>query len=250
MSYFLIIEALCVAFSLVYWYQMDIARLLYEKYGVVFDIKDLQKKFNPKSHLKNKQIVLTIDDVPNDPESFSRILNALDKTDSKATFFVISSYVTHDMYDLLIRAVKSGHHLANHGQTDKLHALMTKDELNIEISHCQKIIDDIYQHANMDSPNIFYYRPGCGHVSDTIYEYCKEYGYIIVLGSNYCSDPQITSATVNKLYVLSHLKDDDIIILHDRDHTSKMLEDLLFSIKSKGYNITSLDDIFEYNYYD
>ncbi len=48
--------------------------------------------------------------------------------------------------------------------------------------------------------------------------------------------------TINKMYILWHLKQNDIIILHDRKWTPDMLEGLLKEIISRGHFVTNLID--------
>ncbi len=210
---------------LFYWYIMDLAQLFLKHYDIIF------------KNNENK-IILTIDDVPYQTGKFEEILNILNKYDCKATFFVISSLVNESNKHLLISAIKTGHHLANHGAHNTMHALYTYDELASEIEPCQKLINDLYDEANVAKPDIKYFRAGVGIVTDEINKYCKDNNYKIVLGTNYCSDPRVSIIAVNEFYIKKHLKPDDIIILHDRKWTPELLERLFNDTKIKTYSMT------------
>ncbi|MCK5075928.1 MAG: polysaccharide deacetylase family protein, partial [Calditrichia bacterium] len=64
-----------------------------------------------------KIVALTIDDGP-DSLTTLKILEVLDKYDSKATFFVISSYVLENK-DIMTKIVNRGHELGNHMTHDE-----------------------------------------------------------------------------------------------------------------------------------
>lgn len=211
---------------LIYWYIMDIAQYLFKNYDVIY-------KNN------SEKIILTIDDVPYQTNQFDKILETLDKYNCKATFFVISSLVNESNKSLLIKAIKNGHHLANHGVNNTMHAMCYYDSLHDEIETCQKLINQLYNEANVEEPQIKYFRPGVGIVTHTINEYCKNNNYKIVLGTNYCNDPKISSVTINEYYIKQHLKSNDIIILHDRKWTPELLERLF----SSGIRTHSLNEL-------
>lgn len=223
---------LFIGLTYVYTHQMDIAKMLYSKYDVLFNIV---------TDNKQKKIVLTIDDVPHDYNTFNKIINILKKHDVKCTFFVISSYVNNETKKLLIEAVKNGCHLGNHGAHDVMHAKLNNKQLNNEITECDMKLTQIYNEANVKLPKQKWFRPGCGFMNDTIYEYCKTNNYKIVLGSNYPSDPQIKLGMLNNMYVLKNLTDGDIVILHEREWTVNYLEDLIINIKKRNYEISDLD---------
>lgn len=223
---FCIVYVFLLVILVIYWNQMRIARYLFKKYDILWENT-------------NNEIILTFDDVPYDNRSFDKLLKVLEKHKVVATFFVISSFVNDDNIKLLTKAVYKGHHLANHGKTNKRHSSLTHTELHDEIFSCQKLITEIYNEANIPPPDIMYYRPGCGHVNKLINDYCVKNGYKIVLGTNYPCDPLVPLGFINKFYIERHLKQNDIIILHDRKWTPDMIDRLLKE-KSINTKFTSL----------
>lgn len=213
---------------LIYWYIMSIAQYVLSNYDIIF------------SNNENK-IILTIDDVLYQHESFEEILNVLNKYKCKTTFFMISSLVNDKNKHLIIRAIKEGHHIANHGKHNTMHALFKYADLEDEIEPCQKLIEELYAEANVNIPEVKYFRAGVGIVTDAINQYCKDNNYKIVLGTNYCSDPKFSLVWLNEYYVMNHLKPNDIIILHDRKWTPELLERLF----AKGVVTYSMDSFRE-----
>lgn len=214
-----------------YWNIMKLAKWWFQSY--------------PRILFQNTQsyIILTIDDVPYSNTSFKDILDVFDEyPNSKATFFVISSYVNDSNRHLLIRALKSGHHLANHGRTSNMHALFGHDSLHAEIEHCQSLLRELYREAEVDFPKVNYYRPGSGYVSKVIYDYCEKNNYRIVLGSNYCSDPHIPIPVLNEWYIMKHLRNNDIIILHDRSWSLSLFKNLFLNRNLQTSNLLNYRD--------
>lgn len=195
---------------------MDIAQYILSGYDIIY---------------KNTvdAIILTIDDVPYETGEFQKILNVLNKYECKATFFVISSLVNKSNRHLLISAIKNGHHLANHGVHNTMHALYYYDSSHNEIEPCQELINSLYTEAGVEQPKVKYFRAGVGIVTNAINSYCKDNNYKIVLGTNYCSDPQISNVWLNEYYITKHLKPNDIIILHNKKWTPELLEKLFSS---------------------
>ena len=210
------------------WYSMEIAQWYLGNLDIIWS-----------TNTKNT-ICLTIDDAIYS-NSFEEILNILDKFDVKATFFVISSYVNDKNYNLLLKAIENGHHLANHGTQNKAHALFTASNLENDIILCEQVLRQLYKDAFTEYPKIKYFRPGCGYTTDTISYVCKKLGYKIVLGTVYPVDSFIPMPNIYSLIIKNKVKSGDIIILHDRWWTPSTLLKILPDLKTK-YKIIHLLD--------
>lgn len=171
-------------------------------------------------------LYLTIDDAIYS-ESFDEILGILNKYNVKATFFVIQSYVTNENRHLLVKAIEDGHHLANHGAKNKAHVLYNAFELEDEITKCEQLLKQLYTEAHTEYPKIKYFRPGCGYTSTTTSYVCKKLGYRIVLGTVYPSDAHLPMPNVYAWMINTKVKNNDIIIIHDRWWTPSTLMKIL-----------------------
>jgi len=193
----------------------------------------------PESNQSSKTIALTFDDLPYG--NHQEIINLLDQYDMKATLFIISDLMTDEDKEIFAKAVKNGHQLGNHGSTNSMHLLKNKDDLFFEIEECDKVIKEIYQLADVELPEIMVYRPGCGLFCNETIEVAKELGYQLALGSVYPHDPQIPILTINYLYLLRHIENRDVIILHDRKWTPPLLKKLLPWLQENEYQSVILD---------
>lgn len=191
--------------------------------------------------VKDKTIYLTFDDAP---YGYSRrIMDQLDKWDMKASFFVISDYVTDATRGTMIQAIRDGHQLCNHGQKNSMAALLSYENLDKELGICQEVIDNLYDIAHVRLPKNKFYRPGCGLFNGKILQYMKENNYHLTLGSVYPNDPVFFIPYMNYLYLISHIESGDVIILHDRSWTPKTLEYLLPYLAKNGYKTEILDKL-------
>ena len=179
--------------------------------------------------------MLTIDDVPYSESSFSDILQVLEENDCTATFFVNSCLINSERLEqLLVQAVRKGHHLANHGEMHKLHIALSDTSLFDEIQNCQVAINRIYELANIERPAVKYYRPTVGLVNETVHSFAKKFEYKIVLGTNFPGAPRVRIPALNDFYIRRHHRANDIIILHDRPWTPALLRRLLVTIKTRS----------------
>src|SRR5436190_24027732 len=80
-----------------------------------------------------KQLALTYDDGPNDPDTL-RLLDVLAKHEVKATFFVIGRYV-EQRPDIVQRIVKEGHEIGNHTYTHPVLSLCDGANVRGELEH-------------------------------------------------------------------------------------------------------------------
>lgn len=213
---------------------MDLAKYYFNEKKIIWTFDNINNVLS-----KDKNVYLTIDDVINN-DSFEEILDVLDEFNAKATFFVISSYVNEYNKNLLVKAIKSGHHLANHGKTNCAHYLCDDLQIHNEIMNCEKLIENIYYENNIELPKIKYYRPGHGYVSNNIIKICEINKYKIVLGSVYPSDTKLPFPNLLFFYLKNKIKPNDIIILHDRKWTPSILKKTLLYLKNNNYKIKSL----------
>ena len=187
-----------------------------------------------------KIVALTIDDGP-DSLTTLKILEVLDKYDSKATFFVISSYVLENK-DIMTEIVNRGHELGNH---------MTHDEPSTGLSFLEfKAKFDEADSVLSTFAEICWFRPGSGKYNSEIIEYILNYKhkYLCALGSVYPLDAHIPSTSFASNYIQFNVKSGSIIILHDRKkrgkRTAKTLETILPALKQSGYKIVTLSELY------
>ena len=88
------------------------------------------------------QVAITIDDGP-DPEVTPRVLDILENSGARATFFCIGEKVLANA-DLARDIVARGHRIENHSQHHRLNfSLLGPRHIKLEIDHAQKTIDAV-----------------------------------------------------------------------------------------------------------
>lgn len=229
----------CVGIMLfIYWLpKFFFVRLLETSYPQV-----VTRLINSKN---TNYVALTFDDAPYG--SHRQIIEKLDQYQMKGTFYIVSGQVTKNDFDSLVKAVQNGHQLGNHGKTNSMHFLKNKNDLTEEIKHCDQMIKDIYQAANMPLPKKMYYRPGCGMFGPEILEIAKKLGYELALGSVYPNDPTIIFSYINYLYIINHIEVGDVVITHDRSWTPNMLDKLLVWLEQHHMKSVTMNTLFTEN---
>ena len=181
---------------------------------------------------------LTIDDFPGDsPSNCNALLDVLKAKDCKATFFVTAGYITdaaQDVKDGIVevvkRAVREGHQLANHCCEDRSYFTCSAADFKRDLCQAQSVIDDLILQVTQESnaaapappsplpqppptshpqppppqaslsppsspspPSFFskLFRPPLGLISSTMSRALKEDGYEIILGTTFTNDPFI-----------------------------------------------------------
>lgn len=212
---------------------------------------DLIELLYPKIFMRNlysKYVALTFNNVPHESheshESHEEIIKILDQNLMKGTFFIVSDNINEKNIKIFVDAVKNGHQLANHGKTNTVHYLKNKRDLAKEILDCDIKIREIYTLAGTSLPEYMFYRPGYGLFGPQMLEIVKNLGYKLAMGSVYPNDTIIINPTINYHYLINHIERGDIIIMHDRKWTSKMLPDLLEWMKWNQIESITLDKLF------
>ncbi len=190
-------------------------------------------------NMHKKAVYLSIDDVPGPEGATGTILDVLKKHKVKATLFVIASYGNKDNRDVMKRAIRDGHLLANHGARDRAHAFLSTDELAKEITDCQKYIDGLYKELRLPAPPRFY-RPASGFFTSSMLALCTRMNYKMVLATVYPHDGVIQCTWINQMYLSARAEMGDIVVVHDRARTPALLDEWLPAALKSGLSFDVL----------
>lgn len=181
----------------------------------------------------NKKIYLSFDDGPT-PGVTDFVLNELDKRNAKATFFCIGKNILNEP-SLFSSIVQAKHQIGNHTQH---HVNGWKTNINkyvSEIATCHEVISE-YGYKFDEKP---LFRPPYGKITRAQIKAVK-LNYRIIMWSILAYDwlPEKTHHQCLK-NVISHLKKDAIIVMHDSvkasENVKKTLPTMLQMIQDKGY---------------
>jgi peptidoglycan/xylan/chitin deacetylase (PgdA/CDA1 family) len=192
-------------------------------------------------------VALTLDDGP-DPELTPRVLQTLREHRVRATFFLLGRAARCDE-DIIAEIAAQGHELANHTWEDENSAKLTDAELKDRLARTHSVL------AAAGAP-VRLFRPGggklgwFGRVADVAAQ--PPLHYPCVLASVYPNDVRIGSDDAVVRYVLKHVHDGAIIVLHEgadrsgqppRGRVVNVLERVLPVLEQRRYNVMTVSDL-------
>ncbi|WP_238590771.1 polysaccharide deacetylase family protein [Paenibacillus beijingensis] len=200
--------------------------------------KKLLYKMTPSYRFKpindeapSKVVLLTFDDGPKQKEELTKILDALDKHNAKAIFFV-NGYRVKQNPDLLTLIDERGQTIGNHSWDHIDLKKETEQEVQKQISGVQQIV----KQTTGRSPQFF--RPPFGAGGDTVKAIVKKEGMLFMTWSDGSLD--WTEESKNKpdaviRNVLDQLHPGANILMHELPWTADALDELLTKLEAKGY---------------
>ncbi|MCL1883915.1 MAG: polysaccharide deacetylase family protein [Defluviitaleaceae bacterium] len=194
----------------------------------------------PEIPQSKSMVALTFDDGPS--AHTEKILDILERYDSKATFFVVGNRL--GLYqETILRAAKLGNEIANHSQT---HARFTSLSDNDVINEIQSASSAIKSITGI-SPHI--YRPPFGATDERIVNISTELGYGIVKWNLDPLDWRDRDADIIYHRIMSQVEDGSVIVLHDIHlTTAQAMERVIPSIIEKGFQLVTVSELLDYRY--
>ena len=189
---------------------------------------------NQTLDIHKKYVAITFDDGPS--IYTKNILETLKKHNVNATFFVLGNKV-ETYQDLLKQSLKDGNVIGNHSYNHKWLIKLNEEDIKKQIN---KTNEEIQKYTGY-VPTLL--RPTYGSVNQTI-KYIPNMD--IVLWTVDTMDWKYKS--VNKIIsrATSHLKDGDIILMHDiYKRTANALDKIITEIKKQGFEIVTVLELRE-----
>lgn len=185
-----------------------------------------------------KMVALTYDDGPG-PYT-TAIVNCLTENNGKATFFVVGSRVSS--YKKQLKAInKAGCEIANHSYDHANFSKLSADKISQEIADTDKKIKDITGQSTK-----LVRTPG-GATSDTIKKAVKK---PIILWSIDTLDWKTRSCDKTVDAVMNHVKDGDIILMHDIHESTKNASLIIIpQLRKMGYQLVTVSELANYRGY-
>jgi len=189
---------------------------------------------------QKRQVILTFDDGPH-PIYTKEILAILARYKVKATFFLVGEMA--ERHPELVRAeVAGGHTVANHTYH---HVNLTKIPVGYiatEIEACDDVLTSITHKP------VRLFRPPGGDYNSTVAKVCEALNHTMVLWTDNPRDYLRPNASIIKRRVLSKISAGGIILIHDGvQQTVDALPHILEALKSKGYQIVTVDEMLKEN---
>lgn len=183
-------------------------------------------------------LALTFDDGPKRGNT-ERILAALEKTNSRATFFVVGEMV--EKYPEIVKAESDlgcqiGNHTYNHVNLVKA----SVDTIKTQVNKTSNLVYELTGKYPMIG------RPPYGSINDNVRN------NISIPWFNWNIDTLDwvnRDASYVKKYVLENAKDGAVMLMHDlHSTTADAMETCIPELVSRGYQLVTIDELVEYKY--
>ena len=163
------------------------------------------------------------------------IIDTLDNYGVKATFFVGGCWAD-DNGETLKKIVTSGHEIANHGYFHKDHKKLNLEQNKQEIFLTGEIINAL----SGVKPTLF--APPSGSFSDLTLEACYSLDYKLIMWSKDTIDWRDSGLDVIYNRATKNPENGDLILMHPKSHTLKVLPQIIEFYKNLEFEIVSVTD--------
>jgi peptidoglycan/xylan/chitin deacetylase (PgdA/CDA1 family) len=192
----------------------------------------------------SKQLALTYDDGPNDPDSL-KLLDVLAERKVKATFFVLGKFVAQKP-EIVRAIVAAGHVIGNHSWDHPRLIFATDTELSRQVERTQDAIFD----AGGVRPTLF--RPPYGGRRPGTLSSVRKLGLEPVMWNVTCYDWKPTTTDRILAHAKRQIRGGDVILMHDgdqvgmganRNHTIEATDRLITEFSCAGYNFVTVTEM-------
>ncbi|MGN0295340.1 MAG: polysaccharide deacetylase family protein [Lachnospiraceae bacterium] len=183
-------------------------------------------------------IALTYDDGPS--VSTPKILDILEKYDARATFFVVGDRVdgNSNYQSYVKRACKLNCQIGNHTYSHATLTRLSQADIRSQISKC----DNAVKKAAGVTPAVM--RPPGGNRNATV---DQTVGKPLILWSVDTEDWKTRNASSTISAVLDHVKDGDIVLMHDLySSTAEASETIIPELIRRGYQLVTVEELAQY----
>ena len=185
-------------------------------------------------------VALTFDDGPKASVT-NRILNSLEANGGRATFFMVGSNVTAGNIPTIQRMAAMNCEVANHTNDHKYLSKIGADSI---ISQVQTTSQKI-QNACGVAPKLV--RPPGGYYNQAALNVLGNMGMSAVMWSIDTRDWQHKNPSKTISSVLDHVKDGDIILMHDiYGTTADAAEVIIPELVKRGYQLVTVSELGAY----
>lgn len=153
----------------------------------------------------------------------------------KVTFFVGGCWAD-DNGKLLNKMKDNAFEIGNHGYFHKDHKKLSYNQNKAEIENCSKIVKEL---CGVD---ISIFAPPSGSFCDDTLSACSNLGYSVIMWSKDTIDWR--DSDVNKIYdrATKNAKNGDMILMHPKEHTLKVLPSIIDFYINNGFNIVTVGE--------
>lgn len=185
-------------------------------------------------NVKNKNVSVMVN-VYENTEVVNKMIDVFNEKGVQATFFVGGCWAD-DNGETLKKIVDSGHEIGNHGYFHKDHKKLDYETNYQEISLAGKIIEALCG----VKPTLF--APPSGSFSETTLEASFDLGYKVIMWSKDTIDWRDKDQDVIFKRATKNVSNGDLVLIHPKEHTLKVLPKILDYYDDLGYNVVTVSE--------
>ena len=171
-------------------------------------------------------------------QTVNDIIDVLNEKGVKATFFVGGCWAD-DNEKTLNRIVECGHELANHGYFHKDHKNLSYEANYQEILNTGNIVKALC------GKELNLFAPPSGSFSPNTLKASYDLGYKVIMWSKDTIDWRDSDTTLIYNRATKNLSGGDLVLMHPKKHTLKILPSIIDYYLSVGFNVVSVSQNIE-----
>lgn len=166
------------------------------------------------------------------------MLSEFKKNDVKISFFFGGEWASKNK-ELLLAINSDGHEIGNHGYSHLKHTQISKEKNIQEILKTEEVIKGVLGKKT----NLF--APPYGDLDRKVVDVAESIGYKVIMWSIDTID--WNTSDYNKILerVSKKVHNGAIILMHPTESTVKALPSMINNLKSKGYSIVKVSELFK-----
>ena len=166
------------------------------------------------------------------------MIDILDKSDVKATFFVGGSWVAQNK-EVFDKIIKSGHEVGNHGYYHKDQAKLNLSKNKEEITSCHDIV------KVLSGTEMKLFAPPSGSYSKSTISAAKSLGYKTIMWSKDTIDWRDKNTDLIVSRATKDPKSGDLILMHPTECTKNALQSIIDFYKKNGFKLVTVSENLE-----
>ena len=167
------------------------------------------------------------------------MLDTLAEEDTKATFFITGRFA-EQFPEIVAQIAEAGHEIGNHGYAHSHPDQLTVEKNKEDITKAEQILEPIIGMKPV------LYAPPYGERGETILTAAEQCGYTTILWSADTIDweqPAPSREVLIQRVTGDKLQKGAILLMHPKTHTAEALEDIIKTIRDKGYTCVKVSDV-------
>lgn len=196
---------------------------------------------------QDKKIALTFDVNWAENEYIYEILDVLNESNAKGTFFIMGGWInyTEENLDKLMKINEGGHEIGNHSYIHPSFTKISQERMAEEIKKTEDIV-----YAATGNKTLLFRFPS-GDYNEQAIEFVRSLGYQCIQWDVDSVDYKEAGEEIEYNKVIKNVKEGSIVLFHNNaKYTPKNLKKIINKLTEEGYEFVTVSElIYSDNYY-